>query len=217
MTIHREGYITLSISFFALALFNYLLQTYLPGHTLTFVFAGISVVLFIFLLSFFRKPDRTVASPDEDSILSPCDGKVVVIEKVTETEYLKGECMMVSIFMSPLNVHINWFPVNGTVLYAKYHLGKYMAAWHPKASTENERTSIAIGFRHGTLLLRQVAGALARRIVFYARPEMPARQGNELGFIKFGSRVDLYLPLNAQIQVSLDQKVTGNRTVIARF
>ena len=217
MTIHREGYITLRISFFVLAIINYVLQSYLPGSFYTMFFAGLSVVLFIFLLSFFRKPDRTVSSPDEDNILSPCDGKVVVIEKVFEPEFLKQECWMVSVFMSPLNVHINWYPVNGTVLYAQYHPGKYLAAWNPKASTENERTSIALGFKHGKLMLRQVAGALARRIVFYSRVNQTAIQGHELGFIKFGSRVDLYLPLNAEIKVNMDEVVTGNRSVIAAF
>jgi phosphatidylserine decarboxylase len=170
---------------------------------------------YFFLLSFFRKPDRTVSSPNVDQLLSPCDGKIVVIEKVFEAEYIKAECMQVSIFMSPLNVHINWFPGTGRVLYSAYHPGKYLAAWHPKAAVENERTTVCQEINGQKVLIRQVAGALARRIVYYANEGMAGQQGEEMGFIKFGSRVDLYLPLDAIIQVSLQEKVTGNRSVIA--
>ena len=169
MTIHKEGYLTLLLSFLLLGILNIFFYNFFGDSFWGSFILGISAVLFIFLISFFRKPDRTVNSPSDNVILSPCDGKVVVIEKVTESEYLKDECIMVSVFMSPLNVHINWYPVNGNVLYSKYHPGKYLAAWNPKASTENERTSIALSFKYGRLMLRQVAGALARRIVNYAR------------------------------------------------
>lgn len=217
MTIHKEGFPTLTLSFFLLAVINLYFYNFFAGSFWGSFILGFSTVLFIFLISFFRKPDRTVTHPTGEKILSPCDGKVVVIEKVFEAEYLKEECLMVSVFMSPLNVHINWYPVNGEVLYSKYHPGKYLAAWNPKASTENERTSIAMSFIHGRLLLRQVAGALARRIVNYAQENSEVMQGNELGFIKFGSRVDLYLPLTSTIEVKLGEVVQGNRTVIATF
>jgi phosphatidylserine decarboxylase len=217
MTIHKEGYITLLLSFLLLGAINIFFYNFFRESFWGSFILGVSAVLFIFLISFFRKPDRTVTHSSDHSILSPCDGKVVVIEKVIESEYLKEECIMVSVFMSPLNVHINWYPVNGNVLYSKYHPGKYLAAWNPKASTENERTSIALSFEHGRLMLRQVAGALARRIVNYARDGETTRQGDELGFIKFGSRVDLYLPLNAQIRIKMGEVVTGNKTVIADF
>ncbi|MBK9257763.1 MAG: phosphatidylserine decarboxylase family protein [Saprospiraceae bacterium] len=217
MKIHKEGYSTLILSFLLLAILNTVFYYFFEDSFWQSFVAGFSTVLFIFLLSFFRKPNRSVKEPDEGVVLSPCDGKVVVIEKVTENEFIKGECIMVSVFMSPLNVHINWYPVNGSVLYTKYHPGKFLAAWNPKASEENERTSIGLSFTHGKLLLRQVAGALARRIVFYSRENQTATQGDELGFIKFGSRVDLYLPINAKVRVKLDDVVTGNRSVIADF
>jgi phosphatidylserine decarboxylase len=184
---------------------------------LHFPAVGISLGVFGFLVSFFRKPDRTVAEINAANILSPCDGKVVVIEKVTENEFLKEECIQVSIFMSPLNVHINWYPTNGDVIYSKYHPGKYLVAWHPKASLENERTSVCLGFSGKKILIRQIAGALARRIVCYAKEGDAAKQGQEMGFIKFGSRVDLYLPLDAQIEVKPGDVVSGNRSVIARL
>jgi phosphatidylserine decarboxylase len=141
----------------------------------------------------------------------------VVIEEAEEPEWFQGKRLQVSIFMSPLNVHINWNPVAGIVRYYKYHPGKYLVAWHPKASTDNERTTVVIAAEKGEILIRQIAGALARRIVNYAKVDQPVAQGSEMGFIKFGSRVDIYLPLDADIQVALDQKVTGNETVIAHL
>jgi phosphatidylserine decarboxylase len=213
MTIHKEGTPTLLLSFIVLAILNFLSYTYLP---LIFPFLlVISIGLYLFLVSFFRKPDRSVTQTNDQNVLSPCDGKVVVIEKVMEPEFLKTECLQVSIFMSPLNVHINWYPSGGQVLYSKYHPGKFLAAWHPKASTENERTTVCYENQGKKILFRQVAGALARRIVNYAKAGDQAIQGKEMGFIKFGSRVDLYLPLDAKISVNLNDKVSGNRTVIA--
>jgi phosphatidylserine decarboxylase len=149
-------------------------------------------------------------------VLSPADGKIVAIEEVFEPEYFKEKRIQVSVFMSPNNVHVNWAPISGTVRFMKYHPGKYLVAWHPKSSTDNERTSIVIENHSGVeILLRQIAGALARRIVCYAREGNSIRQGDEFGFIKFGSRVDIFLPLNAEIEVSIGQKVSGKQTVIA--
>ncbi len=213
MTIHKEGTPTLLLSFIVLTGLNYFSYTYVP---LLFPFLlVISILLYLFLVSFFRKPDRAVSKVNDQNVLSPCDGKVVVIEKVMEPEFLKTECIQVSIFMSPLNVHINWYPSGGQVLYSKYHPGKFLAAWHPKASTENERTTVCYENQGKKILLRQVAGALARRIVNYAKAGDQALQGKEMGFIKFGSRVDLYLPLDSKILVNLNDKVTGNQTLIA--
>ena len=213
MTIHKEGYPTLLFSFIFLAIINIVIHTYL--YPLFPFFAFISIILYLFLISFFRRPDRSVSILSDTDILSPCDGKVVVIEQVYEPEFLKADCLQVSVFMSPLNVHINWHPINGEILYSKYHPGKFLAAWNPKASTENERTTVAYGVRTNKIVLRQVAGALARRIVCYAKSGNQATQGGEMGFIKFGSRVDLYSPLDTKLNVQLDQVVTGNRTVLA--
>ncbi len=213
MTIHKEGYPTLLFSFIFLAIINIVVHTYL--YPLFPFFAFISIILYLFLISFFRRPDRSVSILSDTDILSPCDGKVVVIEQVYEPEFLKADCLQVSVFMSPLNVHINWHPINGEILYSKYHPGKFLAAWNPKASTENERTTVAYGVRTNKIVLRQVAGALARRIVCYAKSGNQATQGGEMGFIKFGSRVDLYLPLDTKLNVQLDQVVTGNRTALA--
>lgn len=215
MTLHKEGYPTLIIGLISLTILNVIIYSFLPV-LLPFI-AFISLALYLFLVSFFRKPDRTVQNPDNKILLSPCDGKVVVIEKVFEPEFLKAECLQVSIFMSPLNVHINWYPGKGEVLYSKYHPGKYLAAWNPKASTENERTTVCCVINGKNVLLRQVAGALARRIVCYAKQGDHHQQGDEMGFIKFGSRVDLYLPLDTPLQVALGDKVTGNVTRIASF
>jgi phosphatidylserine decarboxylase len=174
-------------------------------------------MFYSFLISFFRKPDRNIQNPNNSNFLSPCDGKVVVIEKVFEPEFLNQECMQVSIFMSPLNVHINWFPTDAEVIYSKYHAGKYLAAWNPKASTENERTTVCYRINSSKILLRQVAGALARRIVCYARENSTYKQGDEMGFIKFGSRVDIYFPVNSHLKVSIGDVVVGNRSIIAEL
>ncbi len=215
MTIHKEGYPTLIISFVFLLIANIMICKYLPS--LFPFFLIVSIGLYFFLISFFRSPDRAVSNPIVQDVLAPCDGKVVVIEKVFEPEFLKKECLQVSIFMSPLNVHVNWHPVSGEIVYSKYHPGKFLAAWHPKAATENERTSVSYAVSGHQILVRQVAGALARRIVCYAKQNDLAVQGNEMGFIKFGSRMDLYLPLDFNLQIKMDQKVTGNRTVLGSW
>jgi len=168
-------------------------------------------------LWFFRKPVR-IASQDVHNIIAPCDGKIVVIEDVVENEFFKDKRKQVSIFMSPLNVHINWYPVSGSVEYYKYHPGEKLVAWHPKSSELNERSTIVVKTPgNKRVLFRQIAGALARRIVCYAQQGTSVEQGQEVGFIKFGSRMDLFLPLDAKINVTIDQKVEGNKTVIATW
>ena len=178
------------------------------------VFAAL-IIFFLLILQFFRNPNR-VAQVDENHALSPVDGKVVVIEEVFEKEFFNEKKLQVSIFMSPINVHVTRYPVSGKVMYSKYHPGKYLVAWHPKASEENERTTVVVnstGF--GNVLYRQIAGAMAKRIVNYAVEGDNAVQGEDSGFIKFGSRVDVFLPLDAKINVQLNQKVKGAQTIIA--
>lgn len=176
----------------------------------------ISTLLFLILiLQFFRNPDRTIAA-NNSVILAPVDGKVVVIEEVFEEEYFKDKRLQVSIFMSPINVHVTRYGLSGIVKYSKYHPGKYLVAWHPKASTENERTTVVIENQFfGEILYRQIAGALARRIVNYAHEGLKVSQGDDAGFIKFGSRVDLFFPIGTKIEVKLQQKAVGNKTIIA--
>ena len=215
MTIHKEGYLTLRIGLVVLSIINISIYYFLGSFSIIFLI--LSVSFYLFLISFFRKPNRDVVSVNNNILLSPCDGKVVVIEKVYEPEFLQSECIQVSIFMSPLNVHINWFPTDALVTYSKYHPGKYLAAWNPKASTENERTTVCYDIYGKQVLLRQVAGALARRIVCYAAAGKSYRQGDEMGFIKFGSRVDLYLPLDTDIQVKMGDVVEGNRSTIGKL
>ncbi|MGL4583983.1 MAG: phosphatidylserine decarboxylase family protein [Flavobacterium sp.] len=177
---------------------------------------SIVLVFLILILQFFRNPNRTV-TPTDNTILAPVDGKVVVIEEVYEPEYFKEKRLMVSVFMSPLNVHVTRYGLSGLIKYSQYHAGKYLVAWHPKASEENERTSVVIDNPvFGEVMYRQIAGALAKRIVNYATPGMQAIQGTDAGFIKFGSRVDLYLPLGTKVDVVLNQKAIGNVTVIAK-
>jgi len=176
----------------------------------------LAIVILVLVLQFFRNPKREVDNSD-NHILAPVDGKVVVIEEVFEPEYFNDKRLMVSIFMSPINVHVTRYPVNGVVKYSKYHPGKFLAAWEPKSSTENERTTIVINNRiYGEIMYRQVAGALARRIVNYAEEGMRVVQGKDGGFIKFGSRVDIYLPLGTEIDLKLGQKAIGAKTVICK-
>ena len=179
-------------------------------------FVQIFALLFlIIILQFFRNPKRPVTAADHN-IIAPVDGKVVVIEEVYEPEYFKEKRLQVSIFMSPINVHVTRYAVNGLVKFSKYHAGKYLVAWHPKASTENERTTVVIENPYfGEILYRQIAGALARRIVNYAQEGMQVVQGTDAGFIKFGSRVDLFLPLGTEVSVQLNQKAIGGKTIIA--
>ncbi|MEC4117629.1 phosphatidylserine decarboxylase family protein [Myroides phaeus] len=177
---------------------------------------SIVLVFLILILQFFRNPNRSV-TPNDNTVLAPVDGKVVVIEEVYEPEYFKEKRLMVSIFMSPLNVHVTRYGLSGLIKYSQYHAGKYLVAWHPKASEENERTTVVVENPvFGEIMYRQIAGALARRIVNYAKPGMQVVQGTDAGFIKFGSRVDLYFPIGTKIEVALDQKAIGNKTVIAQ-
>lgn len=175
------------------------------------------LVFLILILQFFRNPKRNTKQNDAH-VISPVDGKVVVIEEVEETEYFKDKRLQVSVFMSPINVHVTRYPVGGKVLFSKYHPGKYLVAWHPKSSEENERTTIVVeNVKFGKILYRQIAGALARRIVNYAQKEQHVVQGSDAGFIKFGSRVDLFLPLNTKLKVKLNQKVKGGESIIAEL
>ena len=214
MKFHKEGNIIIATTIVSLAAIN-VFSYYFFGSVGLTVAILLSLILLTLVMQFFRVPKRVVTTSD-NLVICPADGKVVVIEETEETEYLKDRRIQVSIFMSPLNVHINWFPIGGIVSYFKYHAGKYLVAWHPKSSTENERTTVAVKHPNGTeVLFRQIAGAVARRIVCYAKLDSPASQSSEFGFIKFGSRVDVFLPLDSEVRVKLDEKVTGSVTVLA--
>ena len=216
MTIHREGYKSIAIGtliFGAINLvFFYFLSEGFPvlGYIIFFVTFG----LLLFLISFFRIPNR-VLTLGETSVVAPADGKVVVIEEVVDPEYFKDKRLQVSIFMSPANVHVNRSPLSGEVVYNKYHKGKYLVAWHPKSSTENERHSVVIRNGEKEVLVKQIAGALAKRIINYLQVGQQVNQSAEMGFIKFGSRVDLLLPIGTKINVTLNQFVQGGVTVVA--
>ncbi len=215
MLIHREGYKIILVTLLILAGINLGIQSLLGDeHLIGKIVLSISLIFFILIVQFFRNPFRNTIINDHH-VIAPADGKVVVIEEVEETEYFKDKRRQVSIFMSPINVHVNRNPISGIVKYAKYHPGKYLVAWHPKSSTENERTTVVIAGSKAEVLFRQVAGALAKRIVYYVKEGDMATQGGEMGFIKFGSRIDLYLPLSAKIEVSLQQKTKGGETVVA--
>jgi phosphatidylserine decarboxylase len=216
MTIHKEGTGTLLLTVLTLAIINGLAGFYASDLWQTVLWI-LSAVLFLIVLQFFRKPTRkTPINPQH--IIAPADGKVVVIEEVTETEYFQDKRIQVSIFMSPVNVHVNYNPISGIVSYFKYHPGKYLVAWHPKSSTENERTTVVTKHSSGKeVLFRQVAGALARRICWYVDKGKEVTQGQEFGFIKFGSRIDLYLPLDAKIKVKIGDKPIGGESVIAEL
>lgn len=214
MKVHKEGYSILFVTLAVLVVLCAVSWLILP-KAISIVATVASVLLMAFLTRFFRVPSRQIETR-QNVVLSPADGTVVTIEEVEENEYLKTRCIQVSIFMSVWNVHINWFPVSGVIKYYKYHPGDYLVAWHPKSSSHNERTTVVVERPDGVkVLLRQIAGAVARRIVCYAEVGKPVNQCSELGFIKFGSRVDVFLPLNADINVAIGQKVTGNLTVIA--
>ncbi|OYU56350.1 MAG: phosphatidylserine decarboxylase family protein [Chitinophagaceae bacterium BSSC1] len=218
MTIHREGYQTIGIAALVfgginLASFTFLSAS-LPWVAILIFFLTLAV--FLFLVSFFRMPNR-VHTINPNQIICPADGKVVVIEEVTDVEYFKDRRIQLSVFMSPANVHVNRNPVDGEVVYNQYHKGKYLVAWHPKSSTENERWSVVVKNPHGEILYKQIAGALAKRICNYTKVGQKVKQTEEYGFIKFGSRVDLLLPLNAKINVELNQVVKGGVTVLASW
>ena len=212
---HKEGQKIIFITFFITATIVLVSQYYIHILWLKIALQILALLVLILILQFFRNPKRPV-QPNFDEILAPVDGKVVVIEEVEEKEYFNGKRKQVSIFMSPINVHVTRYLASGTVTYSKYHPGKYLVAWHPKSSTENERTTVVIRTpKFGEILYRQIAGALARRIVNYAVEGEQVMQGEDAGFIKFGSRVDIFLPLNAQITTTLNRKVIGAKTCIA--
>jgi len=218
MSIHKEGRTLLFWLLLILVVINFGLNRWISEQeTVLNVVLLVSMVFYLLILQFFRNPFITL--PNEDKLVfAPADGKVVVIEETTETEYLNDRRKQVSIFMSPVNVHINRSPIAGIVEFFKYHPGKYLVAWHPKSSTENERTTMVISHKSGIkILVRQVAGAVARRIKWYVKEGTQLAQGGEFGFIKFGSRVDLYLPLDAEILVSIGEKTKAGRTPIARL
>ncbi len=214
---HKEGHKIIFITLVIVVGSFFLIDEFIINEWLRKGLMIAILVFFILILQFFRNPKRHTQTNDKQAV-SPVDGKVVVIEEVMETEVFKDKRIQVSVFMSPLNVHVTRYPIGGNISYSKYHPGKYLVAWHPKASEENERTTVVVeneGF--GKVLYRQIAGALARRIVNYAKPNTSALQGSDSGFIKFGSRVDLFLPLDADIKVELNQKVRGGESVIAEI
>lgn len=216
LRIHKEGRFILIASAIALTALNLVVANY-ASDTVLLISLLVSIVLYGLFLQFFRNPVREVMVADEHVVYAPADGRVCVIEEVDETEYFNDRRLQVSIFMSPLNVHVNRNPVSGVVNYFKYHPGKYLVAWHPKSSTENERTTIVYKLEEEEILMRQIAGALAKRIKWYVNEGDEVQQGGDMGFIKFGSRVDLFLPLDAKIEVTMNQQVKGNKTVVARL
>ena len=217
MKIHPEGYIIILVALLLLAGINMLIRCLSPHQWLTIFFHAVSFVFFCIVVLFFRNPDRTLVA-DGHKVFAPADGRIVAIEETEESEYFHDRRIQVSIFMSAFNVHVNRYPVSGEVTYTKYHAGKYLVAWHPKSSLLNERSTVVIKTPNGQeILVRQIAGAVARRIVTYPKAGVQAVQGNDLGFIKFGSRVDVFLPLDATINVQLEEIVKGNRTVLALF
>lgn len=212
---HKEGYKIIFISIISFIVVLLLADKFVHWHWLRITIQLIAIFLFVMILQFFRNPNRRIV-PNDNQILAPVDGKVVVIEEVFEEEYFKDKRLQVSIFMSPINVHVTRYAASGTIKFSKYHPGKYLVAWHPKASTENERTTVVIETaQFGEIMYRQIAGALAKRIVNYAEEGQHVTQGDDAGFIKFGSRVDLYLPLGTKVDVVLKQNAVGNQTIIA--
>ncbi|MBO5665593.1 MAG: phosphatidylserine decarboxylase family protein [Bacteroidaceae bacterium] len=217
--IHREGTSILVVSFLVFALVNAPLWYFFPDNVIfNSIVSLTSLVIYLLMVNFFRSPKRIFPGDVENVIVAPADGKVVVIEKVFEPDHFKDERMQISIFMSPMNVHANWYPVDGVITRVEHQKGKFHKAWLPKASTENERSLVVIKTDDDReILVRQIAGAMARRIVTYAAAGEECFIDQHMGFIKFGSRVDLYLPLDCDIKVTLDQKTVGNETVIATF
>ncbi len=218
MTVHKEGYQTIALCGLFFVIINIVLFYFLPYSVswLAWIIFILSFSFFLFIISFFRVPKR-VLTIDETKIVAPADGKVVVIEETVDEEYFKDKRLQISIFMSPANVHQNLNPVSGEVLYSQYHKGKYLVAWDPKSSTHNERHTVVIQNGNAPVLVKQIAGAVARRIVNYLKPGQKVQQGAEMGFIKFGSRVDVLLPPAAKIHVQLNQVVKGGITVLASW
>jgi phosphatidylserine decarboxylase len=218
MAIHKEGYKILLVGFVILIVLNVVAGIIWSENSMVkLAFLFFSIVMYVFILFFFRLPARNL-EPDPGLIYAPADGKVVVIEETVEKEYFGDSRLQISIFMSPFNMHSNRYPVSGQVKYVCYHPGNYMVAWHPKSSELNERSSIVIETEGGAeILIRQIAGAVARRIVTYAKKDQMVTQGDELGFIKFGSRVDIFLPLGTEIEVPILQHVKANKSIIAKI
>jgi phosphatidylserine decarboxylase len=215
MKLHKEGYKTLRNEIIIFAILNYLSYTFIHDYLAYFI-TTITTFLFIMSVYFFRIPKRNFEKK-EGVIYAPCDGKVVVIEETTENEFYKNKRIQVSIFMSPLNVHNQVYPISGNIKYTKYHPGKFLVAWHPKASTDNERSTIVVENENISVLFRQIAGAVARRIITYATVGQKATSADEFGFIKFGSRVDLFFPLGTKINTKLEEKVTGGQSIIGTY
>jgi phosphatidylserine decarboxylase len=213
--IHKEGIKPLFITLLILLVLNVGLSYITDIEWLLNSIRAISIIFYILVLQFFRNPVRHIQA-DPYNIIAPADGKVVVIDDVEEEEYFMGKRKQISIFMSPINVHVNRYPIGGKITYAKYHPGKFLVAWHPKSSTLNERTTVVVqGEKTGEILYRQIAGALARRIIMYAKPNIIAKQGADSGFIRFGSRVDVFVPVDMKVMVEKEQVVKGGVTVIA--
>lgn len=218
MAIHKEGYKILAVGFIILLIFNILAGIFWSDNSLLkWAFLFFTLLIYFFLLFFFRLPARKL-EPDPGLVYAPADGKIVVIEETEEKEYFKDKRLQISIFMSPFNMHSNKYPVSGQVKYVCYHPGNYMVAWHPKSSELNERSSVVIETEGGEeILIRQIAGAIARRIVTYAKQDQRVTQGEELGFIKFGSRVDIFLPIGTEVEVPILQLVKANKSIIAKI
>ena len=214
MKLHKEGYKSLRNEIIILIILAYF--SYISDNKIVDSLFAIMLFIFVITLNFFRIPKRTFERQN-DIIYSPCDGKVVVIEETLETEYYKDKRIQVSVFMSPLNVHNNLYPISGMVTYTKYHPGKFLVAWNPKASADNERSTVVVENNKISVLCRQIAGALARRIITYSKAKDSVNSADEIGFIKFGSRVDLFLPIGTKIDVVIGDKVIGGQSVIAKY
>jgi phosphatidylserine decarboxylase len=214
MKLHKEGYKSIRNEIIILILLGFF--SYISDSKIVDSLYAIMLFIFVITLNFFRIPKRTFERQN-DIIYSPCDGKVVVIEETLETEYYKDKRIQVSVFMSPLNVHNNLYPISGMVTYTKYHAGKFLVAWNPKASTDNERSTVVVENNKISVLCRQIAGALARRIITYSKAKDSVNSADEIGFIKFGSRVDLFLPIGTKIDVVIGDKVIGGQSVIAKY
>lgn len=218
MRIHKVGYLSIIIAFVLVTLINLAVYYFLPIDYVTIPLLIISIIFYFFIVRFFRHPIRVINKNDEKYIYAPADGKIVVIEEVEENEYLKEKRIQISIFMSPLDIHVNWLPIKGIISYFNYHKGKHLVAFAPKSSEVNERTTTVIKTANNVeILMRQIAGAIARRIVYFVKEGQEVEQGEELGFIKFGSRVDLFLPLDSEVLVNLQEKTIGNSTIIAKL
>jgi len=217
MSLHKEGYKIILVTFIVLALLSFLTWSYVPNEILQFFLYFGFLIEFIWTISFFRVPNRDI-NYNDNHILSSADGEIVAVEEVTETEFFKDKRIMVSVFMSPFNIHVNWYPFKGKVIYTKYHKGKYLAAYNPKSSINNERNSIVLENKDGkAVLIRQIAGVMARRIISYAKKHDKVEQGEEFGIIRFGSRVDFFLPLDVKLNIKIGDKVSAQTTVIAYF